>query len=467
MEGIVSCIRHSTSNTYTLLSAESGKFEAFEMKSDFSLATGEVVEIKEEGPAPVTTSDPKEKLEKIEKAIDETIEGILVGEPYRTGIEEIDRTTSKMWEDLLSASRLFLRKLMLGAPIIIRFHNDADGAGGAVGLYMGIAKLSWKVKIKPNIVWLMHRGVTYSERDSEWDTLIANGYSSIEKPLLVIIDFGTSTGSNEGIEAIEGRFETIWLDHHPIEEGFVGARLPNYMNPWKFGADSSYTAGLFACVFSHTFADADTKEMENASLVGDYSRFVPKGNAGLEASTILDLITSDPRIISQSSSNVVPSEIDAALNSSEKRGELYNYAKMRLEETLDAALNSVKTIKTEKADIFVLDYGEMRSAESKYPLPGRFSSRLLSRIEELNKRPEVVIVHFNLFISMRVSSGISDVVDIPGVIGKMKELYAEGIDSGGGHKNAASIKLNLDQEKKTVLRSIIETVKENLEQKGK
>lgn len=463
MEGIVSCVRHSAGNTYTIVAAEDGEFRAYEMKGDFTLNPGEVVEVKEEGPLPAEGSDPKAQIEKIEKAIDGIIERTLIRNPYKTGIEEIDAATAKMWERLLSASKLFLRKAMLGAPIVVRFHNDADGSSGAVGLYRGMMKLAEAVKAKPNAAWIMHRGVTYTERDAEWDTLVVNGYSSVEKPLLFIIDFGTSTGSNEGIDEIDGRFEVIWLDHHPIEEGFLGEKLANYINPWRFGSDSGYTAGLFACIFSHAFSDADTKDMEYASLVGDYSRFAPKDGTGLEASTILDLITSDPKILAKADSNVAPSEIDAALSDPEKRSELYNYARMRLEEALDSAFRSMKTIKAGSADIFVLDYGEMRSSDSKYPLPGRFSSRLLGRIEEGGRRPAMVIVHFNSYISMRVSGSISEIVDIPGVISTMKKLHVEAIESGGGHKNAASIKIAVGEDKKAVLRSIIEFVKSNLD----
>src|SRR5208282_4807600 len=126
--------------------------------------------------------------------------------------------------------------------------------------------------------------------------------------------------------------------------------------------------------------------------VGDYSKFIPKEGAGQEMATILDLITSDPRIISKFDSSITPAEIDSALKDPGKRLELYNYARMRLDETLDTAFGSIKTIKAGNTDIFVLDYGEMRSSESKYPLPGRFASRLLGKIEETRKKPAVVIV---------------------------------------------------------------------------
>lgn len=463
MKGIVTCVRQSASSTYTVLTMEGKGIEARELKSDFALNPGELVEVDYEGPVP---TEGQEDLPIFVREMNRRISGIveerLAREAYATGIRKIDDATERMWERLRAAAGVLLRKLMLGSPVIVRFHNDADGSSGAVGLHKGITKLLEEVKAKPNIVWIMHRGVTYSERDAESDVLVANGYSSMEKPLLVIIDFGTSAGSNEGIEAIGERMDVVWLDHHPVEEGFDGVRLENYINPWRFGSDSGYTAGLFACAFSHTFADPDTREMESASLVGDYSRFAPKEGPGLEVATILDLITSDPKIVSRSDSNVTPSEIESALNNAGRRSELYNYARMRLEEALDAAFISMRPVRTEKADLFILDYGEMRSSDSRYPLPGRFSSRLLGRIEEVNGRPSMVIVHFNAYISMRVSGEISDLVDIPGLIARMKALHPEAIESGGGHKNAASIKLSDEGGKREVLRALTEAVKERL-----
>ncbi len=462
MKGIVSCVRHGAGNTYTIISPENGKIIATETRSDLMLNPGELVEVGEKvEPVP---EDPSQCLSLAGRLIEESIEKAVRSSPYATGIRGIDGTTERMWSRLMGASKLFLKKLMAGAPVIIRFHNDADGSSGAIGVYRGVQAFAESASVKPNIIWIMHRGVTYGARDAEWDTLVANNYSSMEKPLLMIIDFGTSIGSNEGISAVREKFDVIWLDHHPMEEGFAGEALPHYINPWAFGGESSYTAGLLACVFSHTFSDSETGDLERASLIGDCSILAPQENAGIAESTILDLLTSDPRIVAKSNGNLTPSEMESALNDKERRSELYSYAKMRMEEVLDAALRSVKASKAGGAGLFVLDYGELRAADTKYPLPGRFASRLLVRIEEIDGRPSMVIVHHNSYISMRVSGGISDRIDIPGIISHMKEMHAEAIESGGGHKNAASIKVSREGNKKEIIRSIMERVRANLGQ---
>ncbi len=462
MKRVVTCIKHSGSNTYTVLSTD-GEPRAEEVKGGLLLSPGEFAEIG--GNGEISGGGERatgEQLLGLENEVDAAAGKQIRGMPYRTGMEEIDKATERMWPGIVAAARIMLRKLMLGTPIVVRFHNDADGASGAVGLHRGIGKLLGSFCASPNIIWVMHRGVTYSERDVEADVLACNSYSALGKPLLVIIDFGTSTGSNRGIEVAREKFEIIWLDHHPIEEGFYGESLANYINPWRFGADSGYTAGLFACVFSHSFSDADTSEMESASLVGDYSRFAPGDGRGGEAALILDLITSDPRIISRGGYGITPAEIESAIGDKTRRAELYNYARMRLDETLDAALASMKVIGTKKGEIFILDYGELRSDESKYPLPGRFSSKLLGKLEESRGGPGVVIVHFNQYISMRVSARISEEVDIPGRIKQARELYPDLVESGGGHRNAASIKLSDESGKKEILRYLAESIREGL-----
>lgn len=463
MEAIVTCIKHSTSNTYWCVAKGRDGAEGKAFKSRLALKVGEAVAPEMENGTVLESSDADELYSDILGCVKKTIEKNLAKEPYFIGVGDIDSATVKAWSAMLSSARLFVRKLILGIPIIIRFHNDADGSSGAIGIQRGIQDLSQRVKTDPNTVWIMHKGVTYSPGDAESDTLIANNCEAIEKPLLLLIDFGTSVDSNKGISLVKEKFDIIWLEHHPLEQGFEGVRLEHYINPWNLGSDSNYTAGLLACVFSHTFSHADTSELESASMIGDYSKFAHVGNkTGDEASTILDLVTSAPRIIAKSGSNLSPSEIDAVLHDKEKRKELYSYAKIRLDELLEMAVRSVKKVSCGDADLFILDYEDSRNDESKYPLPGRFSSRLFSRLESEKGPPLVLVVHFGAFISMRVSTRIGEKANITMVISRIKEMYPDLIESGGGHRNAASIKLISKEDKKAVLRSVTDEIRANL-----
>ncbi len=368
-----------------------------------------------------------------------------------------------MWPSFQKSAELLLRKLILGIPVIIRFHNDADGSSGAVALSRAILDLSERIGLKPNPIWIMHKSVMYTGRDVEWDMLAANNYSSIENPLLFIIDFGTSESSNPALDAADGSMDIIWLDHHPIEEGFKGKSLGNYINPWIFGGNSSYTAGYLACAFSHVFSDADTSDMEGASLIGDCSSFAPLVQSGEKEAVLLDLLTSDPKVISKADGNLTPSEIEGIMADSKRKEELCNYAKVKLEEALDKAFTEAKHVRAGKYEIIVLDYGKIRSEDTKYPLPGRFASKFLTEADRSGGKHYFAIVHYNQFLSMRAAGDASEAVNIPDIIRQMKELYLSGIDSGGGHKNAASIKVSIYGDKKEILRSIIETARERLQ----
>lgn len=459
MQAIVSCIKESTSTYYLVGRSGPGLFSRECKGLQVKLGLGELVEL-EDGKAAPKEGDGKAYAMEIERGISAAAEKKTERPAYLTGIGDVDEATKRMWTKLQSAARLLLRKLYLCQPIIVRFHNDADGSSGAVGIYRGISEAVGKELARPNTIWMMHKGVSYSTMDAESDILVSRNYSTKEKPLLVLVDFGTSKDSNEGIRIAEKEFEIIWLDHHPIERGFEGTGLEHYINPWMFGADSAYTAGMLACIFARSFSGAETRELEIGSMVGDYSRYAPKGED--EVAMILDLVTSEPRLISRSGSGLTPAEIDSVLDDAARRKELYNYGKVRLDDAIATAMESAKRYSLAGGDLYVLDYEETRNPDSKYPLPGRFASKFLARLES-SGRPSVVVVHFGAFISMRVSAELGDRVDVPGIIARMKTMYPDMIESGGGHKNAASIKLVAKENKKAMIAPLLEQIRPKLE----
>lgn len=442
-----------------------------EMRSAVELKPGETVETNDEGESIQTASinDDTSALQKASEFAEKLAESVQRGEVYVTGNAVLDSTTARMWEKFQLCRSILIRKLALAAPVIVRFHNDADGAGGAFGLYRSIGELAGRrreLQYRHNITWMMQQNVSYTVYDSNLDIMIAESYSSMEKPLLLVIDFGTSLESNNGMDRVKDKFDIIWLDHHPIVEGFKGLGLESYVNPWNFGGDSSYTAGFLACAFSKTFSGEDTREIENASLCGDYSVHAVQGGPGSDLSLLLDLVTSDSKVaFGSATSNITPYEIEKLVLDKEKSGELLNFARARLGEIMDSALKSMKRYRGEGAHIYVLDFEGIRDDQSKYPLPGRFSSKLLDKIVELKKEPSIVAVHSGRYISIRVSRELVDRVDLQGLIERIKESYGELIEAGGGHAVASGIKLADKVEKEKVLREMVSILKEQLSKK--
>ncbi len=457
MELLVSSVKNladQSSNLYYLISKDASKL--FVLKSELVLNPGDEIEIEEDKlkesvdsgiikASAIKNIGACKNVDLYLQNANKKANEMLKYEPL-SGVEEIDKITRNMLKKLKDAALLFLSKLLLGAPIVVRFHNDSDGSSGAYCLFKSISGMG--IELKSRISWRMHKSVFYSKDDASNDILFTNNFSSITKPLLFIIDFGTAIESNESISIAKEKLDIIWLDHHPVVEGFEGVSLPNYINPWLFGGDSDYTAGLLACTFSKLYSNIETKEIEGASLIGDYSKFA--SNYGKELSEILELITSDSKIIN--SRSITPYDIEGIMSNQSLKAELLGYARHHMSEALDLALNSLKVYKGSNANLYLLDFKNVRSEELRYPLPGRFASKLLTRIEELNSKPCIVVLHFSSFISIRLSKPLE--INLLEVVKRAKEAFSN-IDSAGGHKNAASIKLKSESSKKEIINFIV------------
>ena len=272
MLGIVSCTKHGVSrnSAYFIMRAEE-PVRTYEMEGTFGFKTGEFVDYDELLGIANVTEKPELEIRDVQARIEGFARLAIKNEEYKTGNPALDAVTHRMWQKLQGAASVIIRKMLVSAPIIVRFHNDADGSSGAYSLYLSAKEFASAFSLKTNFVWLMQRGISYSTFDSDNDTLIANNYSCIEKPLLILIDFGTNTDSNGGLEEVRERFDIVWLDHHPLIPEFEGASLEDYINTWQFGGDSDYTAGLLTSVLCKTFSGVDTREQEGASLIGERS----------------------------------------------------------------------------------------------------------------------------------------------------------------------------------------------------
>ncbi len=470
MIGIVVCSKSSGNGESRYYVALEHSMKIVEVRSTLGFEPGERIAAEGDGSF-ISTADIRPDpagLEKLRKNAEELSGKAIYKESYRSGIGEIDAVTERMWKGLSECASLLVRKLACAAPIIVRFHNDADGSSGAYGLYKSLESLSARISAldyEYNITWIMHPSVSYGSYEAGSDLMIANSYSSIEKPLLLVIDFGTSLESNPGIAAVRDKFDVIWLDHHPIVEGFGGLGLEHYISPWLHGGDSNYTAGFLACAFAKTFSQTDTREMENASLIGDYSDFGNADEPGAELSMLLDLVTSDTRIaLGQPGANLTPYEIDRIIGDAARREELTRYASLRLSEVTALALTLLKQHNGDGARIYTLDFEGIRDEQSKYPLPGRFSSKLLGKIVELESRPSILIVYSGRYISMRASKDLRDRIDLVRLIDGIKGRHGAVIEAGGGHRVAAGIKLSDKADRSRIVREIVEGIKEQLSQ---
>jgi RecJ-like exonuclease len=171
---------------------------------------------------------------------------------------------------------------------------------------------------------------------------------------------------------------------------------------------------------------------------------------------MLDLLTSDKAIAFGSrTTGLVPSEIDAVVTNKQKADELSAYAESRMREYLDAGQKLAKRHGSGDVSIYSLDFKNLRTDDSdvRYPLPGRYSSHLLNRLAGGDSEA-VLLLYFGRYISIRITPSVSNEINLRGIIREIIDStdYAE---SGGGHNNAASIKLKDELFRKEVIAMII------------
>src|SRR5271157_3165456 len=173
MEGLVSCIRHFAAageDEYFLVSKKADGTATGPFRSKIVLMIGEQADFSSEENT-ITGTLPAEggARAEIEKAIAKASKSRLGRAPNETGIAEVDALTAGMWKRLAAAAETLVRKLVLAAPIVIRFHNDTDGVSGAYCLSKAIAESAAALGgegYAPNIHWRMHGSVAYSREDA-------------------------------------------------------------------------------------------------------------------------------------------------------------------------------------------------------------------------------------------------------------------------------------------------------------
>ncbi len=454
-KGIVTAIRKapdSRNNIYTIISDR-----ALNARSSLMLELNDIVTVKQldsddrgqmisaleiEGKA-----DAKEP----EAMLSEMIRGLDLGQNAKKMLTShlkkpyID-TAKKMSAQLQDAAATFLKGYLAGAPMAVRFHNDGDGASGAVSLYRALARLDGNVVEGPRgLSWIMQRGIEYDDASMRNDFTEFSNFESVARPIVFITDFGTAPGSEDQFRDAAKKVDVVMLDHHPVYDTFPSSALRHYINPWEHGGDSNFTAGLLTSLFAEIIHPVETSDMILASLISDYSTFADRSNkAGQRDGILLDYLTS---IAGRSDSHIeklTPRYMESILSDRERADAMFHSAANMMNEMLELGVSGVKSYKCRDGiTAFVLDFRSLPRSESGYPLPGRYSSRLQEKLESINGARTIAIVHYGSYITLRLSKEISQLVGMLKIIKKLEE-ESEYVGSGGGHNEAASIKIDPD-----------------------
>jgi RecJ-like exonuclease len=348
--------------------------------------------------------------------------------------ESYGKPAAKMAGDLSKAAALIMKSFISGAPIIVRFHGDGDGVAGAISLYRALGRVvDIGLSAERQVSWQLNKDVVYSKEAFYSDKLLFSSYKSVERPLLIIIDFGTHIDSNDSIAMTEKLCEVLWIDHHTLPEGFNPGKKALYINPFNYGSDSRMTAGLMASLIAQIMG-ADCRDMMEAALISDHSACADYANMeAKKAALVLDYMISR-----RDADSGTLRKIDALVGNKANLEEAYAKVGGMMDDAIATGGKVMKKYKTaEGVNVYVIDFRKVRSGD--YPMPGRFSSEMQYRMEQTTGKVAVTVVYYGNYISVRVSKSISKVVGLIGIIEQMKE-ETSGMVSGGGHMEAASIK---------------------------
>lgn len=456
MIGIVTGIKRAPSpsdNIYTILSDK-----IFRTKSALVLNLNDKLSIDD-----ADFADPS-KIKIMGTATDSEYEKLLAKKLKSLGsrnlislkIPEFEKATKKMLPKLGSAAERLFRSCITGAPIVVRFHNDCDGSSGATGIYDALGVLGEKLGLAElETSWRMNRGIGYTTDSFHSDGAFFNSFEAKEKPLVIIIDFGTTEESYDAIKLCNGKYDLIFMDHHLVFEGFPVDSIGYYINPWNFGSGSDYTAGFLACVFAEMIAEVDVELLKDASLIGDYSVYADRGKKGAyKIAMVLDYLTSKKDGVL----HLTPRHINSIIRDEEKLGETFSRASTMLREAVDLGVRKAKRYKTkEGVVVYTLDFKHIIDGQGEHPLPGRFSSWLQDKLEDLNENVEVItIVYHESRISVRAAREAADRIGILKIVEELKKS-SDYIYSCGGHSAAFSVqsdKLHVERVVNLILNSL-------------
>lgn len=334
--------------------------------------------------------------------------------------------------DMEKVAYILLKKMITGAPVVIRFHKDGDGGGGATALYKGVRSLDID---SASIFWRANRSIAYEEESFVEDTTLFSTYESVERPLLLIIDFGTSPTCYDRLLKATESFDVIMLDHHITFRDDFGEGKIFYISPWYHGGGSDITAGFMGAALSEIISKEDVELMKNVSLISDYSKYANREDQyAMTVSIVVDYLSAKKDYMDE----FTPKQIENVVNDKDKLYEMAAFARNSIDDALGAGMNALKEYDCGFCKVFVLDFRHILENDIHYPAPGRFSSILHNYLEQKNGNNCVTIVYYERHVSMRGSKEIAEQLNFPERIQKLEKISTF-IKSGGGHLNAAGI----------------------------
>ncbi|RME79303.1 MAG: hypothetical protein D6769_02800, partial [Methanobacteriota archaeon] len=311
---------------------------------------------------------------------------------------------------------------ILNRQAVMRFHNDADGISAA--LIMAEFFQSYKQA---------QQSPTYSDRDAFYD-LMTLRYG--RAPMTLFLDFGSST-SYDLLRA--ENVEVVVVDHHPVNSEIEGVVLAN---PTLHNITEQTTG--YVCNNIANMLGKDFPFLAGVSLAGDKST-LPYTEE--EAKTALAL---DYTAFYTGYGNTFNLYKDI-VKDRHLMETIYDKARDKMEEAKKELLPQVKKF-SNSLSLYYFD-AESVGQRREFPATGKLASMLADSIEE----PAVIMAYTGRMFSFRLSK--KDIFDLAAFVEHLKKTISA-IEGGGGHGNAASIRIRDPSMRDAVVSAIIEEFKE-------
>ena len=336
---------------------------------------------------------------------------------------------------LLPAAKKCGRRIMRAVqelrPVLLRYHDDGDGVCGALCIHAAVKNYlkRWRLpSFNSQLKAIQSSSSVYAVKDAQQDAIEAGPL----KPLLILLDFGSSDESREARkEALASGFEIACIDHHPFQ--IEPKEATEIVSPFAFGLNSDYCAGLLAYEVASTISEVPS-EWAWTALKSDNSRFARK-EFEKQATSIDYLILESP----------TPRPLDyyeQLLSDTAAIENCFAVASAKVARAAEKALHYAEVVELGPGKALLVKVGKVLSKSVRYPSKGRLMNELHRKFSEKLDCPLASIGYEGDKIVLRANRKMAEAgFDANAIIQELKREMPAVIESGGGHNVAASMKV--------------------------
>jgi RecJ-like exonuclease len=332
-----------------------------------------------------------------------------------------DELTTKLWPALKDAALDLMCAKKLGRAVLLRFHGDADGVCGAFAVTSVV-----------NCRAFQQNSAIYSVREALRD-LATIGQEN--RPLIVLLDFGSSDASAEGLGLLKAAgVETLVIDHHP--PGKSG--IPPNVSPFLVAEGvSRYTAGYLASEIAVACGLPRARGMELARVAcsGDKSDILASDESDGKKALVLDFLASHVSF---------GNNLDFYKNVMAK-DELFRSIMQQADESIEDAADKaiIKSKKQQEGALEIVSFPlEALVKKGEWPSSSKITTRVYDKLSSGDGRPMLCLGYTDRSIIIRVNDpAVALGLSANELAEKIKSVMADFVDGGGGHAKAGAIRV--------------------------